>query len=100
MSRLVASEELELYEEPARVIERASVLARLSHRSSRATDPAGLIVIAEEHVLDIEAAVSLFDERLAVHFGVENVLGSPRFDVVGLPLPHRSLHVAVEAWLW
>jgi iron complex outermembrane receptor protein len=100
MSRLVASEELELYDEPDGVIYRSSVLARLSHRSSRATDPAGLIIIAEEHVLDIEAAVSFFDERLAVHFGVENVLGSPRFDVVGLPLPERSVHVAVEAWLW
>jgi iron complex outermembrane receptor protein len=103
MSRLVAMEELELYAEPALPaleIERASVLARLSHRSSRVADPAGLIVLAEQHVFDVEAALFVWDGHVALRVALENVFDRGRFDVVGFPLPGRRWHAAAEVWLW
>ena len=98
-SRLVASARLELYSRaPAPRIDRVSVGGRARYRSSRVADSAGLIVLAEQATLDADVATLLLGERIAVRGSIENVLDSRHFDTLGLPLPGRSFHAALEAW--
>jgi vitamin B12 transporter len=103
LARLVVWQRLELYVEPQQAplsLGRASVAASLGHRSSRVADPAGLVVLDDELVTDVELSLQFWRQRLAVRFAIENIFDARRFDAVGFPLPGRSLHAAVELWLW
>jgi len=103
LARLVVWQRLELYAEPEQAplsLGRASVAASFGHRSSRVADPAGLVVLDDELVTDLELSLRFWQQRLAVRFAVENVFDARRFDAVGFPLPGRSLHAAGELWLW
>ncbi len=100
-SRLATTGFIELYTEPARsALDRVGVGARASYRSSRVADPAGLIIIDQQALLDLEASALFFQRRLAARVAVKNVTDAPHFDVVGYPLPGRSVHASVEAWWW
>jgi vitamin B12 transporter len=97
-SRLVNSVFLEGFVEPrARVVQRASLDARLSYRGSRLADPAGLIVLPASTELDLGAALLLAHE-LSLRFAVDDLLDAHRFDFIGYPVPGRSFHLALEAW--
>jgi vitamin B12 transporter len=102
-SRLVATARSELYARrplgPG-ALERVALGGRVSHRSSRVADAAGLIVLAAQTTFDLDVTALLLSERIALRAAVENVLDARRFDVLGFPLPGRSYHAAAEAWWW
>ena len=85
---------------PALRLQRASLAARLLYRGSRVADPAGLVLLATQAQLDVTAALGFFGDRLATRLEIVDVLGTTTFDVVGLPLPGRSIHGSMEVWWW
>ena len=100
-SRLVASERVELFAEPAAPslrLDRVSVAGTITHRSSRFADPAGLIVIDDQTTVDVELAGHFLDKSVSGRLAVRNVLDESQYDTVGYPLPGRSYHASVEAW--
>ncbi|MEB2311789.1 MAG: TonB-dependent receptor [Polyangiaceae bacterium] len=90
-ARLVATAGLAVY-----VKHLASLELRATHRASRVADPAGLIVLAPETLLDLGATVWCWQDRVAVRGAIDDVTDAARFDVVGYPLPARSFHGSVE----
>jgi iron complex outermembrane receptor protein len=78
-------------------VSRASLGARLVYQSNRYGDFAGTGVIPEQTSLDLDAALLLLDRTLWLKGRVTDLLDSPRWDIVGFPLPGRSLFVSLEA---
>lgn len=76
---------------------RASLEARLLYQSSRYADFAGTDVIPEQTSLDLDAVLAALDGKLVLRGRVSDVLDAQRFDVVGFPLPGRSVFVSLEA---
>lgn len=90
------SQELEAYIiNPTILVSRVGLLGRLDYRSSRTADPAGLIVIPQNLTLDLNLAVQL-KNRVGFQGRIENVFNSQRFDLLGLPLPGRSMYLSAE----
>jgi len=81
---------------PAFAVTRAALGARLVYQSSRYADPAGQAVIPEQASLDVDAAVEGLGGAAVLRGRVSDLLDSPRFDVVGFPLPGRSAFVSLE----
>lgn len=101
LARLVVAPGLALYAEDPfdpEFFERIALESRLVFRGERVADPAGLIILGSQAWLDIEATLTFVDDRLAVRARVANVLDDQATDLLGLPLPGRSAHVAAEAW--
>jgi iron complex outermembrane receptor protein len=73
--------------------------ARHVYQSSRYADLAGLAVIPEQHTFDVDGSVATLGGALVLRARVVNVFDAARFDVVGFPLPGRSLFVSLEARL-
>lgn len=98
-SRLVGSLFVEGFAEPrSRVLRRAGVDARLSHRSSRLADPAGLLVLPASTTLDLGATVRLWREpELSLRAALDDVFDARHFDFIGYPVPGRSFHCSAEA---
>jgi iron complex outermembrane receptor protein len=100
-SRLVVSNKLELFTDPAAPcirLDRASLAARVHHGSSRFADPAGLIVIEAQTTVDLELAGHFLERSVSGRLATRNVFDATQFDTVGYPLPGRSYHANVEAW--
>lgn len=101
-SRLVAVASGELFTNCCREtmgLAGASVGARLTHRSSKYADTAGLLIIRDQAELDTYTTIRLFNGLLAARTAVVNVFNSAEFDLIGLPLPGRSVHVSIEVSL-
>jgi vitamin B12 transporter len=81
----------------SRWLSRASLGARLVYQSNRYGDLAGQGVIPEQTSIDLDAALLLLDRTLWLKGRVTDLLDSPRWDVVGFPLPGRSVFVSLEA---
>jgi iron complex outermembrane receptor protein len=97
-SRLVASWFVEGFVEPqSRSVTRVGLDARLSYRSSRLADPAGLIVLPDTSELDLGANL-LLSHDYSLRCAIDNLFDARHFDFIGYPLPGRSYHLAVEAW--
>ena len=71
--------------------------ARLLYQSSRYADPAGLGVIDAQTTLDLEAYLAWFDGLLTLRGRVADVFDAVRTDIVGFPLPGRSIYFGLEA---
>lgn len=100
-SRFVTNGHVEIFTEPTEsVVDRAALGLRIFHRSSRYADQAGLIVIAAQTTVDIEASLRLYEGRIATLLAVRDLFDAKQFDVVGLPLPGRSYHLGGELWWW
>lgn len=69
---------------------------RAHYQSSRYADPAGLGVIPEQTNVDLETEASLPHKSLTLRASLRNLFDSPRFDVVGFPLPGRSFFLSLE----
>jgi vitamin B12 transporter len=69
---------------------------RAFYQSSRFADPAGLGVIPEQSNLDLETTASLPNKALLLRGTLRNLLDTSRFDVVGFPLPGRSVFFSLE----
>ncbi|WP_437538588.1 TonB-dependent receptor [Sorangium sp. So ce726] len=75
----------------------ASGELRAVYQSSRYADPAGLGVIAEQATLDLDAEARWLGGHLAVRGRVADLLDARRTDVVGFPLPGRSVFFTLES---
>lgn len=97
-SRLVLAPRAQLTtgELAGRLLRRADLSVDLTYLSNRFADAAGLIVIPEQTTLDIGAAASWLGGIFSTRARVANALGSERFDIVGYPLPGRSIYVSAE----
>ena len=97
--RLYLSELTELVTEkglPALSIDRATAGVRVTYRSSRYADAAGLIVIPDETLVDVEASASFLRRALTARLSLRNVFDARQVDTVGLPLPGRSVVGSLE----
>jgi iron complex outermembrane receptor protein len=82
-----------------RWLHRATLGARLVYQSNRYGDFAGQAIIPEQASLDLDTALLLLDRTLWLKGRVTDVLDAQRWDVVGFPLPGRSVFVSLEARL-
>jgi iron complex outermembrane receptor protein len=69
------------------------------HQSSRYADPAGLIVIPAQTSFDLELEQGLLRDQIKARARLHNLFDAPAFDVVGYPLPGRSVYVSMETTL-
>ncbi len=69
---------------------------RWLHQSSRYADNAGLAVLPAQDTVDAEVLVEGLKSRWIVRVRVADLFDSPHFDVVGFPLPGRSLFTSLE----
>ncbi|HEY4016893.1 MAG TPA: TonB-dependent receptor [Polyangiaceae bacterium] len=70
---------------------------RALYQSSRYVDPAGLGVIGDQTTVDVEGSVTFFDGILTARAHVADLFDAVRTDVIGYPLPGRSLYGGLEA---
>jgi vitamin B12 transporter len=98
MSRLVLAPRLLLTtgELLGRALKRADLSVDLTYLSNRFADAAGLIVIPEQATLGITGAASWLSGVAVTRLRLANVLDAQRFDVVGYPLPGRSVYASLE----
>jgi iron complex outermembrane receptor protein len=82
---------------PFRSIGRARAELRWIYQSSRYGDAAGLAVIPEQSSFDAELLATTADEILTLRVRAADLLDARRFDVVGFPLPGRSIFFSLEA---
>jgi hypothetical protein len=98
-SRLVLSQSLEAESNwRAWNVRRASLGLRYFYRSNRFADPAGLVVLPEQHQWDLHGRVHLVRPNLEFTAAVDDLFDTSSIDVIGLPLPGRTFHAALEAW--
>ena len=98
MSRLVVAPRLLLTtgKLSSRVLERADFGADLLYLSNRFADAAGLVVIPEQTALGLTGAARWLSGALVTRVRVANLLDAQRFDIVGYPLPGRSVYASLE----
>jgi vitamin B12 transporter len=98
-SRFVSSLFIEGFVDPkALALRRVGLDARLSHRSSRLADPAGLIVLPASTTLDLGATLRFGREHgLALRVALDDVFDARHFDFIGYPVPGRRLYCSAEA---
>lgn len=77
-------------------LERSRARLIFVHQASRYGDPAGLIVIPEQSIFDLELSQSFFKDRAVLRARAANLFDAARFDVVGYPLPGRSFYFSLE----
>jgi iron complex outermembrane receptor protein len=96
-SRLTTHAVLRLRNQIERKFLRSFIIeARFNWQSNRAADLAGNAILPAQSSLDLEAAwLGLFG-ALDARLRVANVFDVPRFDLVGYPLPGRSVHASLE----
>jgi len=68
--------------------------ATMNYRSGRVADPAGLLVIPEQWILDLSARVEVKPFQLKTR--LSNLFDQARFDTIGFPLPGRAFFVSAE----
>ncbi len=98
MSRLVLAPRLLLTtgELAGHALNRADLGADLTYLSNRFADAAGLIVIPDQATLGVTAAASWLGGGIVTRLRLANVLDTQRFDIVGYPLPGRSVYGSLE----
>jgi iron complex outermembrane receptor protein len=69
---------------------------RAIYESSRYADSAGLAVIPEQSSVDAELLARSRDERFTLRVRGSDLFDTPRFDVVGFPLPGRAFFASLE----
>jgi iron complex outermembrane receptor protein len=80
-----------------RLFQTAKVSAAYFYESSRYVDPAGLVVLPEQGSLDLEAETTVVEDHITLRGRVANALDQTRTDLIGYPLPGRSLYLSMEA---
>jgi iron complex outermembrane receptor protein len=97
-SRLTAAPSAELRVPPIPALALSGGRAALLyvHQSSRYADPAGLELIPAQGSLDLELEARLSADRIGLRARATNLLAQSRFDVIGYPLPGRSLAASLE----
>lgn len=98
MSRLVVAPRLALTtgELAGRELKSAELGVDVSYQSSRYADAAGLIVIPEQATTNLTASASWLSGSFITRARLVNLFDAERFDIVGYPLPGRSVYVSAE----
>jgi vitamin B12 transporter len=98
MSRLVVAPRVLLTtgERAASALNRADLSADLTYLANRFADAGGLIVIPEQTTLGVTGAASWLAGVVVTRVRLANVLDAQRFDIVGYPLPGRSVYASLE----
>lgn len=78
------------------VVQRADLSADLTYLSNRFADAAGLIIIPDQTTLGLTASVTFWRGALVSRARVANAFNAERFDIVGYPLPGRSVYGSLE----
>lgn len=76
-----------------------AVTLRAAYQSSRYANPAGQGVIPEQANVDVEAALLGAGRLLTTRVRLANLFDAARYDVVGFPLPGRSVFLSMEVGL-
>jgi iron complex outermembrane receptor protein len=69
---------------------------RAVYQSSRYVDPAGLGVIPQQASVDAEVDAGWFDGLLTARLRVADLFDAKRTDIIGYPLPGRSIYFGLE----
>jgi vitamin B12 transporter len=80
-------------------LDRLGLGASVLHRASRVADPAGLVVLPEQTLLEADLVFGFADAGLTVRGRASNLLDDRTTDLIGLPLPGRAAHLLVEGAL-
>jgi hypothetical protein len=102
-SRLVLSQSFEIFDAdawPALGVGHAALGVRISHRSSRHQNPAGIGPIPHHTSVDLEGVAMLGGDHLALRGTLTNLFDTDQFDAVGLPLPGRGAFASAEVSWW
>jgi iron complex outermembrane receptor protein len=83
----------------SRPIDSLSAGVRATYQSSRYANPAGAGVIPEQSSVDLELEAAALHRTVVARLRTVNLFDSRRFDVVGYPLPGRSVFLSMEAKL-
>jgi len=70
---------------------------RAVYQSSRYVDPAGLGIIPQQTSVDAEVDAGWFDGLLTARLRVADLFNATRTDIIGYPLPGRSIYFGMEA---
>ena len=101
-SRLVVDTTLEVHTRRAPSglgLSRASVFVKGAHRGSRYQDLAGLVIIPHSTTFDSGFSLTLAELPLTLRTTVYNLFNASVFDIVGYPLPPRTVMFGAElAW--
>lgn len=95
-SRLVTSSKLSFVGAERRSIPAWDLGVGVMHRSSKFADPAGLIVIPGQTTWSLELGLSWLQGQVLSQVALRNVFGAREFDLLGQPLPGRTLHLSAE----
>lgn len=98
VSRLALAPRLVLTtgERAGRVLSRADLGVDFLYLSNRFADSAGLVLIPEQTTWGAQVAAGWWGGLLVTRARLANALNAPRFDVVGYPLPKRSMYLSAE----
>ncbi len=102
-SRLVLSQLFEVFDRdawPALGVGHTAIGLRVSHRSSRHQNPAGIGPIPHHTSVDLEGVAKLAGDHLALRATLTNLFDASQFDAVGLPLPGRGAFASAEVTWW
>jgi iron complex outermembrane receptor protein len=67
------------------------------YQSSRYTDPGGLVIIDEQLTCELDGYLKWFDGLLTLRGRVSDLFDAKRTDIIGYPLPGRSVYFGIEA---
>jgi iron complex outermembrane receptor protein len=96
-SRLTSFARVATYAQPAHPeFSRVEVGTSLRTRASRVADPAGLVVLPASEVVSADVALSFFSDVLVLRGALDNVFDQRELDLLGFPLPGRSLHMRAD----
>jgi vitamin B12 transporter len=70
---------------------------RAVYQSSRYVDPAGLGIIPQQTSVDAEVDAGWFDGLLTARLRIADLFDAKRTDIIGFPLPGRSIYFGLEA---
>lgn len=98
LSRWTVNSEWELYHVfQEGVLNRLGLTTHLSYRGARVADPAGLLIIPEQWLVDVLVSVLFLDRSWSLQARVENLFNQSQFDLAGYPLPGRGFAAQLEA---
>jgi vitamin B12 transporter len=77
-------------------LDRAGLRVSILYQSNRYANPAGAGVIPEQSSLDLDGTLAALDGSVIFRARVADLLDTERFDIIGFPLPRRSVFFTLE----
>jgi len=77
--------------------DKAVLRSILIYRAPRTADPAGLIELPSQVLLDVEGSFGFDDGKVELAWRLSNLIGNQTTDLVGYPLPGRAGHISVSS---